>query len=487
MIAQVLDQESASTLGQIRYWIFVLGYRAGLRISEALSIQVRDIQIPKVSLDLSEFILLVRANRYVDVKSHDSRRQLPLHLLLTAEERLSFEQFVLHKKSSARSPSVMLFSEGSDTVAPLEDAEVHPVIHQAMRGVTGDASLRYHHLRHSLANHLLLAYHQISPPWPAPSHLEPLFHTLGQGPGRSGLYLISQLLGHASPETTLRSYIHCQDWIAHHYLHKTDRLIHPGAEVSMASGDAFAQVLDLFGVKPARIRKWKQRFGMDQARWLCNAFPKAAYQGVAPDHVVAYPLPAAVRINRRRTLLDLSLPEVETLMVAAKTQRPEDLEKTFNLEAGEYACLERAYSRTVRQPTRKGSKTFRHVRPRVYGKSKTAYQGHFVTMMAIPAPASDSEKKIAARIYSSVLKQMQASPNSNDTAMKALRYFFEFHRAGEGYVWLNGLEAAFAFIEWIIGVDESVPLLEKHRSPLSMACRKPASGQPSHRYLRWLL
>ena len=223
-IAQSLLCSGQGELAKARYWIFVLGYRAGLRASEASSIQLRDIQLPGVEVHDSVFFLFIRPNRFVDTKSFDSRRQLPLHLLLSSQERNDFERFIRERYEMLPNVSAMLFSSQGDAVRPIEDSEVYPAIHRAMRSITGDPTLRYHHLRHSLANHLLVIFHGISVPYPTPSHLKPLLSHLSQGVTRKGLYFISQVLGHVAPDTTLQSYVHCQSLLLQHFLKSEENM-----------------------------------------------------------------------------------------------------------------------------------------------------------------------------------------------------------------------------------------------------------------------
>ena len=501
LIADALSQNSQTTMGKIRYWMFVLGYRAGLRISEVLSVQLRDVQLPDRPIDDSEFMLIIRANQYVDTKSFDSRRQLPLHLLLTQAERSGLEQFVRHKKALSKRPSVMVFSESNDSAAPLLDKNIHPEIHEAMRRVTGDPSLRYHHLRHTLANNLLLAYHQIEPPWPAPTHLRPLIDVLHRGPTRSALFFITQILGHVSPETTLRSYVHCQDLIADHYLHTVVKPVNKDGQSSDTAEEILAPLLDLLDIQPATLRQWKRRFGMEPVRWLTVAFKRAPYKTLKNIEVRPYPESIDIRIAQMRTLSSLSLHEIETIIEGGQSTSAEEIEKIFSLEAESYKRLELAYSDVIMVRTRKNSESFRHLRPRRYGASKIAYQGHFAPqLITLPQPKSEHERKIAQTIFSEIRDHI-FTPENEEHARKQLRYFHKYHRAGEGQIWVKDAKAGIEFVQWICGLVQGirvrvdlVPTLLSSLSPseqkkewkrrLQQATSKASvvAGEPGRRY-----
>jgi integrase len=135
------------------------------------------------------------------------------------------------------------------------------LIHLAMRAVTGRETVRFHHLRHSCATNtlLLLAAPELSHSWPFlldvmyggiqsienqgldlskwqmndysqravqikdfQARSRELRLQLFNDPrvSYSQLYLVSRLLGHSSPVTTLQSYIHVIDLLAGAYVHE---------------------------------------------------------------------------------------------------------------------------------------------------------------------------------------------------------------------------------------------------------------------------
>lgn len=100
------------------------------------------------------------------------------------------------------------------------------MIQTALRQVTGDPYIVDHHLRHSFATNLLLMLS-------AKGNSDPLWRLFAKPPAlllevatglrgrlglhqtteRSILWVVSSLLGHADPKTTLASYVHNLDWL----------------------------------------------------------------------------------------------------------------------------------------------------------------------------------------------------------------------------------------------------------------------------------
>jgi hypothetical protein len=118
-----------------------------------------------------------------------------------------------------------------------------------MRSVTGDNTLRYHHLRHSFAtwSFLRLMISDLRQPLDLFPHLPKTTAWLAQakdfrtrlyqhgGRTRSYAYAIASLLGHSSPDISFEHYIHSLDWILSSYLHSV-RSTAPKRPVVRASG-----------------------------------------------------------------------------------------------------------------------------------------------------------------------------------------------------------------------------------------------------------
>lgn len=451
LICAAILSPGHSSLIRICYWIFVLGYRAGLRISEALSVQLADIIMPDSSFDGAELVLIVRQNAFVDTKAYDSRRLLPLHLLLTEPELVAFREFCQFRRATNANRRTMLFREGRDESAPLMDNIVHPIIHGAMRAVTGDQKLRFQHLRHTFANNLLMAYHGVVPPWPHPQHLEKIIGELNATYTRTGLYFISQLTGHQSPYTTLTDYLHCIELLQQHYCNLPvewgagpSGVVPPEKQL-----DAFLGILN---IKQSRIRKWKERYGNDCGEWLLRAFPKVMVGRLSQDTVALYGAPR-IQISEFRTLDRLSLSEVEAI-VFAERKAPDELDRVFRLESGSCEKLLASYSNFLYIPSKNKKNDFRHTRPSVYAEDKKKhFKDNKIHRALIPLspPRSHAHKKISEAVFSKIFQDFDPGDDSM-IIHEHLRIFHNGHRARDGYIYIRNAASGIGFIKWLLSL-----------------------------------
>jgi integrase len=207
-------------LQTMRCLVTLLGYRCGLRRREALSVRLGDI-MGTVAPEL-----VIRTSYLNRLKTTDSARRLPLHLLLEPDELkglLRWREMRIAEEASGRALDAPLFGDPGcrETV---RDSLIFDEIHALMRYIADDPKLRFHHLRHSFANRLLLVLvAQESPDVTLPGQFKQfcefhlphselirgLFGSMSQG--RQFLFGISTLLGHADPSMTLQSYVHLLD------------------------------------------------------------------------------------------------------------------------------------------------------------------------------------------------------------------------------------------------------------------------------------
>ncbi len=133
-------------------------------------------------------------------------------------------------------------------------------IHRVMRTVTGDDTLRYHHLRHSFAtwSFLRLMISDLQQPLDLFPHLPKTTAWLAEAKEfrtrlyqhdcrtRSYAYAIASLLGHSAPDISFEHYIHSLDWILSSYLHSA-RSAAPKRPVVRASGRPASTVYSWLG------------------------------------------------------------------------------------------------------------------------------------------------------------------------------------------------------------------------------------------------
>jgi hypothetical protein len=138
-----------------------------------------------------------------------------------------------------------------------------------MRKVSGDQNLRFHHLRHSFANFILLrllddASHELLPKaWKTDdkgNELLPLInkstraHLLlikDSAPTRKMLYAVSQLCGHLDPQETMSTYLHTLDWVLGKELRK--KIIHDDEKLTLP------MQANLLGIKASSLSVYRRR------------------------------------------------------------------------------------------------------------------------------------------------------------------------------------------------------------------------------------
>ncbi|HIM96345.1 MAG TPA: site-specific integrase [Gammaproteobacteria bacterium] len=201
--------------------IAILGYRCGMRRSEALKLRLQDIQ------GWTDTMLLIRPHSERRLKTSSSKRQLPINDLLSPDELQLLRGWFEKRKSqeSEQTYSHYLFTIPDKGYVCVSDDLIFPAIHKAMRAATGDNSMRYHHFRHSFATltllRLMVADHGLPPgyfdklpitrKWLSDSgRFRNNVHRVS-GPTRKHLYQVAAFLGHSLPDVSQEHYIHLLD------------------------------------------------------------------------------------------------------------------------------------------------------------------------------------------------------------------------------------------------------------------------------------
>lgn len=206
---------------RVRSVLLILIYRFGLRVGEAFRLTVSDILC-----HLDQVILFVRNSIYGETKTDHGMRQLPLIGTLSNLEKQLLTQWLAHSKEYAdKSPLALLFPEPDDNRHGVERTVTVAAMVNALRIACGDENMRLRHLRHTCASRLFLA--MVCPDLPTgltgqiyralwEEHPPEEIRMLLVGDAmisRRTLYAVALYMGHASPKTTLRHYIHCADLI----------------------------------------------------------------------------------------------------------------------------------------------------------------------------------------------------------------------------------------------------------------------------------
>jgi len=203
----------------------MLGYRSGLRRGEILSLRYRDIQlegIPTIVISthgkfkpktLSGNRVVIVGGRYSDDEMDTLRGLMSTgHQNVPIDERQIFSGYLQLSDST-------------------NNKNIFDAISHIIRFVAGDENASFHSLRHSFAS--LNVYRMIrsrfSASLPVIDYVDcdtgedysVYLNRLAPLPGATRrinpVYQISAEMGHASPETTLGTYVHSLDWVFPYY------------------------------------------------------------------------------------------------------------------------------------------------------------------------------------------------------------------------------------------------------------------------------
>lgn len=223
-ILEKLKNSDKSRIAKAITCIFILGYRCGLRINEVQNIRFCDIQLDLRSsaskLIEAPISLLIRNTNYNNLKTTESRRVLPLHLLIPKEELHIVLDYLLNEYSATKPDrNRAIFTSNVATATPIDRPIIYATLNPLMRAATKDGNIRFHHLRHSFANNLALGFLCSKERLELLYQFDFFYCDLKERlfsehiNKRSLLFQIASWMGHASPQTTLKSYIHVCDFL----------------------------------------------------------------------------------------------------------------------------------------------------------------------------------------------------------------------------------------------------------------------------------
>lgn len=258
-----------SRLQTIQCLITILGFRCGLRRHEAFCLRIGDLMgeaLPEI---------IIRTNYINRLKTRDSARRIPIRLLLEPREfdiLLEWKHARIAEENQADFLNAPLFGmPGGRDLS--NEKEVFDPITDALRKLTGDVKSRYHHLRHSFANRMLLVLMSDSlTSYFQSKSIKDFYsyhistHDLKTGLfgnmnlGRQYLHGIATLLGHASLTTTLLKYIHLCDWLLGQMVQEP--FVQPAISLKA--------IMQITGLKRATV--FRKKATSNQESWQLGAY-----------------------------------------------------------------------------------------------------------------------------------------------------------------------------------------------------------------------
>lgn len=219
---KLLAEDASTDLRERRLQAIVLlvMFRAGLRSGECLGLRAADL----ICHD-GQWIVLVRRNAYRNLKSDAGVRQVPLIGPLDALEAELLEGWRAHADETVGNDRCGVLIGQHEAPRRLVDRQrLLDRISDTLRAVTGRAALRPHHLRHTFASRTALLLCLRSLPedearrrivqrlvGPCESEATRCLLLDTDEPSKRSLWALSLAIGHASPATTLRWYVHVHE------------------------------------------------------------------------------------------------------------------------------------------------------------------------------------------------------------------------------------------------------------------------------------
>ncbi|WP_017429315.1 site-specific integrase [Vreelandella jeotgali] len=308
--------------------VLILGYRLGLRRSECAFLLVRDVAFVLDHDEISSE-LIVRANQFHTGKTYSATRRLPLWLLMPEEKRqlIDWCQRRRGESTTKATEQHLLFCHSGNGTLPLGDKELFRPIQTALKTVSGDPTVRYHHLRHSFVSFTLLRLLERSPGELLPQrwllndeskiampNAQADISTLAglapqSSPTRKRLWQLALWAGHATPDETLGTYSHLVDWALGHELRQC---IDPLVTTDMQMG-----LLDMSS--QSALTSWRKRHRLERQTHASDLLAPVSkhwkpYHGPTPLAGAWQPYhPPAVNPLDTQTTAALEWPEAITI------------------------------------------------------------------------------------------------------------------------------------------------------------------------------
>lgn len=201
--------EPNPSMAQQLVLVCIMAFRLGLRISEVLKIQLRDCSTAE------QPTVLIHCNRYGNDKSPNSRRRLPMQLLLEHELKMFLSQLARRRASAAGHSEFLLFHYDGSPTEQLDGNQLSSWVSSLLRKLAPATRWTFHHFRHTaLSRLMLISHYQLLEKLPAAlrANLVPysskVSAELAEMLSKNSYGNLVTIAGHGTIEMTIKSYIH---------------------------------------------------------------------------------------------------------------------------------------------------------------------------------------------------------------------------------------------------------------------------------------
>jgi site-specific recombinase XerD len=465
-------------LQKIRRVILMLGYRCGLRRAEAWKLRMCDVQWTHYP------VLMVVATSHKSVKSGSAIRQLPLRALLPADELAEFRVWYELRRaeqghSGFETDKTFLFCHEHSAHSLVDENQIFAALHCVLRTVSGDKSLRYHHLRHSFANNLLMHSmgldilvlkspdsYRIQNIGAEKESQDTLFALPLGSTSRKHLFQVSALLGHGGPDISLLHYIHLCDLFLMYSLNAAhiDALqVNTICVMANINRDTLNKTRQrnypgLSSPEVARI-KLRQRFLNQSTSDLPD---KAA---VFQDSLIAWPeemVNSALVIQQQEPAIALLQQVIENYHPINKDADYWAAKTAFSADA-----LERwIHAAQFLAQMKTGKNALRHHpphRPQDKNKKKNLAEQHAITPpRCMPRPHSQKDIEDSRHALQGIQRLRRTNP---DLACFGVGYYLRYNVASHSHLRMTSPEKAEKFAEFVQAIGFARSRIQCHLKP----------------------
>lgn len=217
VLASISSDETLSEQLSIQYSILIFfGYRFGLRFGEALKVQYKDIQYNN-----ENFSIWIHNSIFGETKSPAGVRiVLLLEKLSTIEISIIEKAFNYAAECFAEDTQAALASQDANSREMIDRYSAASYISKQLKSITGDNSIRFHHLRHSWATRIFITLNTDKDPVifkqfsSSEYNQEQIIEFIGTTEEAYPLRSLMTAIGHSNESTTLASYVHSIDQIS---------------------------------------------------------------------------------------------------------------------------------------------------------------------------------------------------------------------------------------------------------------------------------